>query len=123
MKYENEEAQQSVVIAVLSGRRADLPPYIARRILCRLSRHRFVFRTPHGLIIWYEVWCDTEFVMGHMRQEANAVVERGFTVAFLGRRFSTRDTACRQPLLLVPREHKVSLDWVAETLDRLMPQP
>jgi hypothetical protein len=100
------------MLRIVGARKASMPKWVYERFRTslRLTRHIKCFRIPNeGLVIWLEVWCDSEEVITNKHSATLEVVARGFRGRYLPTCLSLRWHGQRRPLLLTPIESTVNL--------------
>ena len=114
--FDEQFAARRTIARNLGGRLTRLPERLHSEIGWMPSRHFFAVRLPEGLLVWIEVWCNTNAARQAKRDEARVLGQRGFRSAFLPTNFSTRCIGDRQPMLLAPLDSDVDFDQIAQRL-------
>lgn len=105
------------MLRIVGARKASMPKWVYERFRPHLTRHIKCFRIPNeGLVIWCDLWCDSEHVITNKHSAALEVVARGFRGRYLPTRFSLRWCGQRRPLLLTPSESTVDLVRLEQAL-------
>lgn len=114
----NKDLYETMLRIVGAGK-ASMPKWVYERFRTGLylTRHIKCLRIPNeGLVIWLELWCNSEDVITNKHSAALEVVARGFRGRYLPTRFSLRWCGQRRPLLLTPIESGVDLSRLEQTL-------
>jgi hypothetical protein len=112
----------SQAMRIVGGRSCPLPEHLRRRMGSALSgaglsKHFFSFRAAGALVVWFEVWCNSESVIADKNERARELAGLGFRVAFFPTRFTVRDVGQRRPCLVTPIESSLDLKLIAAQLE------
>jgi hypothetical protein len=81
-----------------------------------LVDHALWARTRDGAFMVSEAWCNNDSVRAAVAHQAKELIRRGWRVAVLPSRYSTRWTGNRQPVVLVPPFSNVDPDTLFAAL-------
>ena len=109
------------VLKILGAHWAQMPEWVYERIrpFLHLTRHYKCFRIPNGgLVIWLELWCDSQSGLPYQHDEILEAVARGFRGRYLKTQFSLRWIGMRRPLILTPIESSIDLARLEQALEQ-----